>query len=363
VPAPLAFPAPSPPPPPRPAHVLVLHTYGGDWPMRVIFDQALERAFRADGVAAPVELFHETAEAYRFPQAADTWRAYVRTKYAGTRIDAIVAVWDPALTLLRQHRQELFPGVPVVYIRNGPPDAGDQPAGMTADLAQASRLGSLGELAAGIAHELNQPLAAMITNARATLRRMDSRAATDGYVRDSLQDIVSDGRRASEILSRIIGSIKPESVTSATLSLNELATDVATLTRRTLVRKRVALRLDLEATLPPVKGDRVQLQQVLMNFVLNAVDAMTANNGRPRVVTIRTALEGSRVRLSVADTGPGLPGADAEQLFLRFFTTKPDHMGIGLSLCRRIAEAHGGEVRLARNSPDGATFELEVPAA
>ena len=117
--------------PQRPAQVLVLHTYGGDWPMRVIFDQALERAFRADAVAAPVELFHETAELYRFPDAVDVWRDYLRTKYAHTRIDAIVAVWDPALSLLRQHRRELFPDVPVVYIRSGPPNPGDQPAGMT----------------------------------------------------------------------------------------------------------------------------------------------------------------------------------------------------------------------------------------
>ena len=100
-----------------------------------------------------------------------------------------------------------------------------------------------------------------------------------------------------------------------------------------------------------------------MNFVLNAVDAMSGSHGRQRAVTIRTAMDGGRVRLSVADTGPGLARTDAEQLFFRFFTTKPDHMGIGLSLCRRIAEAHGGEVRLARNSPEGATFELEVPAA
>ena len=114
-----------------------------------------------------------------------------------------------------------------------------------ADLAKASRLGSLGELAAAIAHELNQPLAAVITNARAMLRRMDSRPDVDPYVREGLQDIVADGRRAAEILSRIIGTIKPESVKSATLSLNDLATDVAALTRRTLLEKRVALRLDL----------------------------------------------------------------------------------------------------------------------
>jgi PAS domain S-box-containing protein len=232
-----------------------------------------------------------------------------------------------------------------------------------AELAQATRVRALGELAAGIAHEVSQPLAAMITNARAGIRQLDTRSTNTSVVRDVLRDIVSDGQRASDVITRIRGLVKQEPLRRAPLAVNDVIDDVVALSGRMLRQRRVALKLDLSPDLPRVVGDRVQLQQVLLNLVLNAADSMHNANGKGRALAIRSSRRDGRVAVAVQDSGGGLQPAVLERIFTPFFTTKPEGMGVGLSISRSIVEAHGGVLKLTSNSSHGATFEFELPAS
>jgi signal transduction histidine kinase len=231
-----------------------------------------------------------------------------------------------------------------------------------AELAQATRVHSLGELATGIAHEVNQPLAAIITNARAGLRRLEG-SSSSVDLRDVLQDIVSDGKRATDVIARIRGLVKQLPTRPAPIDINEVVDDVVALSRRTLHQQHVAVEVNRAVDLPPVTGDRIQLQQVLLNLVLNATDAMRSVNEDARVLEISTARSNGIVRVTVQDSGPGLNEYSVRRIFTPFFTTKPDGMGVGLSISRSIVEAHGGRLALSGNSDRGATFEFELPAS
>jgi C4-dicarboxylate-specific signal transduction histidine kinase len=231
-----------------------------------------------------------------------------------------------------------------------------------AELAQAARVRSLGELATGIAHEVSQPLSAMITNARAGIRRIDSSCETE-EIRRVLQDIVSDGLRATGVITRIRGLVKHTPMRLARLDVNDVIDEVVGLSAPMLRQHHIRLELDRRPHLPPVTGDRIQLQQVLLNLVINATDAMRNVNGRPRVLAIRIDQRDAFVTIRVQDSGAGLPDADVRRIFTPFFSTKPDGMGVGLSISRSIVEAHGGRLNLASNSPEGATFEVDLPIA
>jgi C4-dicarboxylate-specific signal transduction histidine kinase len=231
------------------------------------------------------------------------------------------------------------------------------------ELAQAGKVRALGELAAGIAHEVSQPLAAIITNARAGLRQLDTPSADPAGVREILEDIVADGQRASGVITHVRGMARQDPLHRAPLAINAVIDDVLTLTGRMLSQRRIAVRLDLAPALPSVVGDRIQLQQVLLNLVFNAADAMLASNGRGRALIVRSRAANGNVAVSVQDSGEGLRPADLDRIFTPFFTTKADGMGVGLSISRTIIEAHGGTLALTRNSPQGATFEFELPAA
>ena len=229
------------------------------------------------------------------------------------------------------------------------------------ELAQAGRMRALGEVAAGIAHEVNQPLAAIITNARAGQRALDAVPPNSALVREALHDIVSDGKRASDVITRIRGLVNQEPMRRAPLVINDVIRDVAALSDRTLRQRHIELRLELAADLPRVRGDRIQLQQVLLNLVLNGADAMGSLNGRPRTLSISSSQRNGHVAVAVEDSGSGLSPTELAHIFTPFFTTKPEGMGVGLSISRSIVEAHGGSLKLTRNSENGATFEFEVP--
>jgi len=232
-----------------------------------------------------------------------------------------------------------------------------------AELAQATRLGALGEVAASIAHEVNQPLSAIITNARACLRQLDASPVDVQGVRDALHDVVSDGKRATDVISRIRGMVKQAPQHRGAVSVNDVIENVIALSRRLLRERRVHLHLTLADDLPMVAGDRVQLQQVLLNLVLNAADAMQATMPRARTLRIRSDRCPHGIVVSVADSGSGFSDDHLRRVFTPFFTTKPEGMGIGLSISRSIVEAHGGRLNLTQNSHNGATFELELPVA
>jgi PAS domain S-box-containing protein len=229
------------------------------------------------------------------------------------------------------------------------------------ELAQAGRMRALGELAAGIAHEVNQPLAAIITNARAGQRALQADPANPGMAREALHDIVSDGKRASDVIARIRGLVNQEPMRRTPLAINDVIRDVVALSGRTLRQRHVELRLNLSDGLPKVRGDRVQLQQVLLNLVLNGSEAMRTVSHRTRGLGISTAQRNGHVTIAVEDSGIGLSARELGQLFTPFFTTKPEGMGVGLSISRSIVEAHGGSLKLTRNSAEGATFEFELP--
>jgi signal transduction histidine kinase len=220
----------------------------------------------------------------------------------------------------------------------------------------------LGELAASIAHEVNQPLAAIVADGTASLNWLAAEAPDLDRVRDALDAIVTDGHRAAEVIQRIRQLATKSAPRKDRLDVNGLVSDVEPLVGAEVRRHEVTLTLDLAAGLPPVIGDRVQLQQVLLNLVMNGIDAMAAVTDRPRELLIRSRPhEEAQVLVAVQDTGVGIDPDDLDQLFNAFFTTKPAGMGMGLSISRSIVEAHGGRLWATPNAGYGATFHFALP--
>jgi signal transduction histidine kinase len=229
-------------------------------------------------------------------------------------------------------------------------------------LAHITRVTTLGELAASIAHEVNQPLAAIVADATASLNWLAAAPPDLDRVRDALDAIVTDGHRAAEVIQRIRQLATKSAPRNDRLDVNSIVRDVESLVRAELRRHEATLTLDLAPGLPPVIGDRVQLQQVLLNLVMNGIEAMVAVTDRPRELVIRSRPhEEAQVLVAVQDTGVGIDSNDVDRLFSAFFTTKPAGMGMGLSISRSIVEAHGGRLWATRNEPHGAIFHVSLP--
>jgi PAS domain S-box-containing protein len=231
-----------------------------------------------------------------------------------------------------------------------------------AELAHVTRVTTLGELAASIAHEINQPLAALIANADACLGWLGRGPPNLAAARRSVEWIVDDAHRASEVIRRVRALAKKTDTEKALLDVNEFVREAMALVQREVSRNEVSLRMELAPGLPSIFGDRVQLQQVIINLVMNGIEAMQPVDGRPRRLTIRSGRDDlGRVYLTVADSGTGISEADAERIFVPFFTTKPSGMGMGLAICRSIVEAHAGRLSVVRNEEGGATFQFVLP--
>jgi PAS domain S-box-containing protein len=230
------------------------------------------------------------------------------------------------------------------------------------ELARVARVTALGALTASIAHEVNQPLSGIITNAGTCLRMLASEPPNIDGARETARRTIRDGHRASEVIARLRAMFINRHAKSETVDLNEAAREVVALSAHELQRSRVVLRLELADDLPPVTGDRVQLQQVILNLLLNASDAMSAIEDRPRTLTIRTDLDDREcLRLSVQDSGTGFSPQNADKLFEAFYTTKNGGMGIGLSVSRSIVERHHGRLWAVPNDGPGATFLFSIP--
>jgi len=231
------------------------------------------------------------------------------------------------------------------------------------DLARVSRLTTMGELAASIAHEVNQPLTAITNNASACLRLLTDRNLDPEVLRRALEEIVADATRASAVIARIRAFIKNAPAEKSELDINEVIQEVLTLAGHELQKKRIFVECQLTKTLPLVLADRVQLQQVLLNLIMNGIEAMTAVTDRPLVLWVQSqADESGGILVAVRDAGIGL-GSEADRLFTPFFTTKASGMGMGLPISRSLVEGHGGRLWVTPNSPHGATFSFTLPVA
>jgi PAS domain S-box-containing protein len=230
------------------------------------------------------------------------------------------------------------------------------------ELAKVARVTSLGVLTASIAHEVNQPLSGIITNAGACLRMLDANPPNVEGARETARRTIRDGNRASDVIARLRALFRKEEFTLELLDLNEVTREIVALSLSDLQRNRVALHTKLADDLPTITGDRIQLQQVILNLLRNASDAMVGVDDRPRHVLIRTEREdGDRVRLSVRDAGVGIDPRSMNKLFDAFHTTKSDGMSIGLSVSRSIIDRHHGRLWAEQNDGPGATFSFSIP--
>src|SRR3989441_7518530 len=229
------------------------------------------------------------------------------------------------------------------------------------DLAHASRVTTMGELTASLAHEVNQPIAAALTDARTCLRWLARDRPDLEEAREAASRMVRDATRAAEIISRIRLLFKKGTPERTLVDVNEVIREMIVLLRSEATRYSIAVRTELSADLSPVMGDRVQLQQVLMNLTMNSIDAMKDMDGTRELTINSRREEDEQVVVSVSDTGVGLPPQQADQIFNAFFTTKPDGTGMGLRISRSIVESHGGRLWAADNSPRGASFHLTLP--
>jgi PAS domain S-box-containing protein len=227
-------------------------------------------------------------------------------------------------------------------------------------LARVTRVQTMGELVAAIAHEVNQPLTAVITNANFCLRQLASRTPNLEQLQAAIAEIANDGTRASAVISRIRGSLMKGTLERTELDINEVIQEVIVLLRNELTRNRIHLSAELAAHLPRVEGDSVQLQQVLINLIMNAIEAMRLSAERPRELRIESAKNADGVLVRVRDSGPGIAPEWADHIFEPFFTTKVEGIGMGLSISRSIIESHGGHLALVPVS-QGAQFQFTLP--
>jgi C4-dicarboxylate-specific signal transduction histidine kinase len=233
---------------------------------------------------------------------------------------------------------------------------------MQMELTHANRLTTMGELAASIAHEVNQPITAAVTYAQAALRWISAEPPDLGEVSEALTLIVREGNRAGEVVARTRALTKKVPARKDTVAINDAILEVIALTRAEAANNSVSVRTQLAEGLPRVQGDRVQLQQVLLNLIINAIEAMRDVGEEERELLISTRNEPDGVSVEVRDSGPGFAPAALERVFEAFHTTKPGGLGLGLSICRSIIEAHNGQLWASANLPRGATFEFTVSA-
>ena len=230
-----------------------------------------------------------------------------------------------------------------------------------AGLSHATRVTTMGELVGTVAHEVNQPIAAIVTNANFCLRQLASATSNSDKLREAILEIVNDGTRASAVISRIRALLQKGTSRRVAVDINQIIQEVAVLLRNELDRSRVALRVDLDGDLPRVSGDRVLLQQVVINLVMNGIDAMRSVGRGPRQLLIKSARDHDQVSVKVKDSGTGFDPQQAEHIFEPFFTSKPEGIGMGLSISRSIVESHGGRL-WGESGSVGALFQFNLPA-
>lgn len=232
-----------------------------------------------------------------------------------------------------------------------------------AELAHVARVVAMGELTSSIAHEINQPLTAIIANANACQRLLQADVVNVEEIRAGVTDILAAGQRAAEVIAQISNLLKKRVLEKTALDVNELIRDAIVIIPHVLEENKIVLRTDLAADIPGVQGNRIQLEQVILNLIMNGIEAMVFIDDRPRVLTIRSATDGAgNVLVEVQDSGIGLSTTSVEHIFEAFFTTKASGMGMGLSISRSIVASHGGRLWATENAQQpGATFQFSLP--
>jgi C4-dicarboxylate-specific signal transduction histidine kinase len=233
---------------------------------------------------------------------------------------------------------------------------------MQMELAHANRVATMGQLSASIAHEVKQPITAAVTYALAARRFLSAKPPNFREMDDALSLIVKEGNRAGEVVGRIRALIKKAPARKDAVAINDAILEVIAVTRMEAANSSVSVRAQLAEGLPRVQGDRVQLQQVLLNLIINAIEAMRDVGEDERELLISSRNEPDGVSVEVRDSGPGFAPAALEGVFEAFYTTKPGGLGMGLSICRSIIEAHGGRLWASANLPRGASFQFALPA-
>lgn len=232
-----------------------------------------------------------------------------------------------------------------------------------AELARTARIMMAAEFSASIAHEINQPLAAIVANSDAALNWLERSPPAIPEALNSIAAVISAGERSAAVIKQIRALTTKEAPAKTSLDINDVVAEIGALVQSTRGKRDISFKTRLESNLPSVIGDRIQLQQLLLNLVSNGFDALNGIAGRQREVVIRTRRLGhDRLAVSVEDSGRGFVDVDMSRLFHAFYTTKPQGMGMGLSICRSIIEDHGGKIRVKSKSPHGALFEIELPA-
>jgi C4-dicarboxylate-specific signal transduction histidine kinase len=232
-----------------------------------------------------------------------------------------------------------------------------------AELARVARLTTMGELAASIAHDINQPLAAVVANGNAALRWLAHTPPNLKETKEALKGIIKEGNRASEVIGRIRALLKHHKPEYIGLDINDVIREVLTLAVSALRSRAVAVQTVLPTDLPHALGDRVQLQQVIMNLIMNGADAMNSITDRPRILRIGSKVDDGGILITIKDSGSGIDEAIRHRIFDPLFTTKPTGMGMGLSICRSIVEAHGGRLWASPGRPHGTDFQFIIPSA
>jgi C4-dicarboxylate-specific signal transduction histidine kinase len=231
------------------------------------------------------------------------------------------------------------------------------------ELALVGRRTTVAAMSAAIAHEIKQPLTAIVASASAGLRWLNRSPPNFDKARDALNNIAAGGHRASEVLQSVRAMYSPSDVSGIAVDINELIRDTIALARGELETARTTVQLELARELPPIRAHRVQLQQVILNLLTNAADAMRAVGDRPRVLQVETRpLESGDVQTTVEDSGAGIAPENIARVFDAFFTTKPNGMGMGLAICRSIVEAHGGKLSVSPGRPHGSVFRITLPS-
>jgi C4-dicarboxylate-specific signal transduction histidine kinase len=232
---------------------------------------------------------------------------------------------------------------------------------LQADFAHAARVSTLGELVASIAHEVKQPLSAIVMNGETSLRWLSRKEPNLAKVGELAQRMVASASHASEIIQRIQSMAKKQDTVRIALDINEVVEEAIQFVRHESKEKRIDISLDLDGTLPPIEGDRIQLQQVVVNLLVNAIQAIDQAGSPKRTIVLRTSSAPNGVELTIRDTGPGIAEPDLQHVFTGFFTTRQGGMGMGLTICQSIICSHGGEIGASNHADGGASFRVFVP--